>query len=42
MDRLSCRREAIARRLGVGPRTLQRRLQREATSFADVLDLTSP
>jgi AraC-like DNA-binding protein len=30
----------IARRLGMSPRTLQRRLELEATSFADILDQT--
>lgn len=30
--------EQVARRLGIGPRTLQRRLEDDATSFAEVLD----
>lgn len=30
--------EAVAKRLGMGPRTVQRLLQRDGTSFAEVLD----
>lgn len=33
-----CRREVIARRLGVSTRTLQRRLQDEGTGFGEILD----
>lgn len=40
MERTACRREIIARRLGIGARTLQRRLEDEGTSFAQVLDET--
>src|SRR5262249_16383362 len=40
MDRESCRREVIARRLGVSARTLQRRLGDAGTSFGEVLDET--
>jgi AraC-like DNA-binding protein len=36
----TCRREVIARRLGISARTLQRRLEGEGTSFAQVLDET--
>jgi AraC-like DNA-binding protein len=40
LDGTRVRREAVARRLGVSPRTLQRRLASERTSFAKVLDET--
>jgi AraC-like DNA-binding protein len=40
MIRARRRREVIARRLGVSPRTLQRRLETEGTSFGEVLDET--
>jgi len=40
MEGTACRREVIARRLGIGARTLQRRLDAEGTSFAQVLDET--
>lgn len=40
LDGTRARREAVARRLGVSPRTLQRRLADESTSFAKVLDET--
>lgn len=40
LDGASCRREVVARRLGVSARTLQRRLENEGTSFGRVLDET--
>lgn len=40
LDGTRVRRETVARRLGVSPRTLQRRLADERTSFAKVLDET--
>jgi len=40
MDRAGCRRDVVARRLGVSARTLQRRLGDEGTSFGAILDET--